>query len=91
MKDVNMTADDSERELVEINYYIFDRIEQQADGSYQAYLDDKSCEVFPLDEDDEQTLIAKGFAKCDAPGTETFVVEETNLQENADGKIEIVD
>ena len=85
------TVGDSEEELVEINYYTFDRIEQQADGSYLAYLGDKSCEVFPLDEDDEQTLIVKGFAKCDAPDTETFVVEESNLQEDAGGNIEIAD
>ena len=76
-------------EIVEINYYTFDRIEQEG-GTYQAYLGGKSCEVFPMDEDDEAALIAKGFAKCDAPDTETFVVEESNLQEDADGNIEII-
>lgn len=86
------TVNESQKESVEINYYIFDRIERDEDGLYRAYLGNKFCEVFPImDEDSEQTLIAKGFAKCDAPGTETFVVEESNVRENDDGNIEIVD
>lgn len=85
------TIDEFQEESAEINYYIFDCIEQDEYGLYWAYLGKKFCEVFRIvDEDDEQTLIAKGFAKCEAPGTETFVVEESNLQEDADGNIEIV-
>lgn len=61
-----------------INYYVFDRIEKEDLGNYWGYKGDKFCEVFPLTcEDDDQELIQAGYAKCDAPGTETFIVEES--------------
>jgi hypothetical protein len=62
-----------------INYYVFDRIEKEENGAnFWGYLGNDFCEVFPLgSEDTESELIKSGFAKCDAPGTETFVVEET--------------
>jgi hypothetical protein len=66
---------------MEINYYIFDKIE--GDGqTYTGYLGNNSCEVFPLSsQDTEKELEENGFAKCDAPGgTETFVVEESAWQ-----------
>ena len=58
-----------------VNYYVFDRIEKDDQG-YLGYLGDNSCEVFSLEGDDTE-LIEAGFAKCDAPDTETFCVEET--------------
>lgn len=61
---------------MEINYYVFDSIENRG-GSYVASRDGKEVEVYPLDDTDEETLVAQGFAKCDAPGTETMIVEET--------------
>lgn len=62
-----------------INYYVFDKIEQDEDGTLWGYKGEKLCEVFGLSADDtEEELIKNGFAKCDAPGTETFVVEESS-------------
>lgn len=62
----------------EINYYVFDRIEADDLGCHWGHKGDDFCEVFPITEDDtEAELEEKGFAKCDAPGTETFCVEET--------------
>ena len=74
---------------MEINYYIFDSI--QHDGqSYIGHLGGNSCEVFPCSsKDSEKDLIDQGFAKCDAPGTETFVVEESawsSLRESKTGE-----
>ena len=62
-----------------INYYVFPKIERDEDGLAWAYDgEDRVCEVFDFSADDtEEELIRKGFAKCDAPGTETFLVEET--------------
>ena len=61
-----------------INYYIFDSITKDKDGQYWGHLGDQSTEVYPLDGDEtDEEINAVGFAKCDAPGTETFCVEET--------------
>ena len=63
-----------------INYYVFPKIDRDEDGTAWAYdqEDRVICEVFDFSADDtEEELIRKGFAKCDAPGTETFLVEET--------------
>jgi hypothetical protein len=75
----------------EINYYIFDKIEQDEDGLWWGYLRDKFCEVFHSSEDGETEpeLIKKGFAKCDAPGTETFLVAESDITV-VNGRVEIV-
>ena len=63
---------------MDTNYYIFDRIEKDESGSTFGHKGNDYCEVFPLSADDtEQELAANGFAKCDAPGSETMVVEET--------------
>ena len=60
-----------------INYYVFDRIETDDLGCYWGYRGSKMCEVFPLSsEDTEAELVQSGYAKCDAPGTETYVVSE---------------
>lgn len=63
----------------EINYYVFDSIAQDADGTTWGYKNGQMTEVFFLSADDtEAELIEKGFAKCDAPDwSETMVVEET--------------
>jgi hypothetical protein len=62
-----------------INYYVFDRIVDEGIGCYWGYKGDSFCEVFPLSaEDSEEELIAEGYAKCDAPGTETFIVSEAD-------------
>lgn len=60
-----------------ISYYEFDSITRDEDNQYWGHLNGQSVEVYPTDSDSEEDLIEKGFAKCDAPGTETFVVEET--------------
>lgn len=61
-----------------INYYVFDRIESDEIGCTWGYKGSDFCEVFPISSDEtEQELAEKGFAKCDAPGSETFCVEET--------------
>lgn len=63
-----------------INYYVFDRIEQD-ESTYWGYLGNDFCEVYPIPpEETDESLIEEGFAKCDAPGTETFCVEESNWQ-----------
>lgn len=64
----------------EMNYYEFPKIERDEYGSTWAYdrFDRIICEVFDFSADDtEKQLVRDGFAKCDAPGTETFLVEET--------------
>ena len=61
----------------EINYYVFDSITKDDDNQYWGHLNGQSVEVYPTDADTDAELFEKGFAKCDAPGTETFVVEET--------------
>lgn len=62
-----------------INYYILDSIKEDEHGCYLGYLGNDFVEVFPLSsEDDEETLIVGGYAKCDAPGSETFIIEETS-------------
>ena len=63
---------------MKINYYIFDKIEQDNLGGYWGYLGKDFCEVFPPDGDSEDELIIKGFAKCDAPESETMIVEESS-------------
>lgn len=75
----------------EINYYIFDRIKQDEDGLWWGYLGGKFCEIFHSSEDGdtELELIEKGFAKCDAPGTETFLVSENDVS-MASGELEIL-
>ena len=62
-----------------INYYEFPKIERDEDGTVWAYdaSDRVICEVFDFSDDTEEELASNGFAKCDAPGTETFLVEET--------------
>ena len=73
---------------LEINYYIFDKIEKDEDGLHWGHIGDKFCEVFHSseDRDTDEELIAKGFAKCDAPGSETFLVSETSIT-ITDGKV----
>ena len=69
-----------EETIVTMNYYVFPKIERDEDGTAWAYdnQDRIICEVFDFSADDtEEQLIREGFAKCDAPGTETFLVEET--------------
>jgi hypothetical protein len=62
-----------------INYYVFDRIDKDELGCFWGYKGDDFCEVFPLSsEDNEEELVKNGFAKCDAPETETFIVEESS-------------
>jgi hypothetical protein len=63
----------------QINYYVFDSIKQDDDGTTWGYKNGQMTEVFFLSADDtESELIDKGFAKCDAPDwDETMVVEET--------------
>lgn len=81
-----------------INYYIFDRIERDELGCHWGYKSDKFCEVFPMSGDDtEADLIKNGFAKCDAPDsdslpspTETFCVEESSIKHNEDGSWELL-
>ena len=68
------------KRIMTINYYVFPKIDRDEDGTAWAYdqEDRVICEVFDFSADDtEEELIRKGFAKCDAPGTETFLVEET--------------
>jgi len=61
----------------QINYYVFDRIERDDLGCHWGYKGNSFCEVFLLSsEGSEAELIEQGYAKCDAPGTETFVVKE---------------
>ena len=61
-----------------ISYYIFDSIERDELGCYWGIKGDEICEVFQMSQDEtDEELIAAGFAKCDAEGTETFCVEET--------------
>lgn len=62
-----------------INYYVFDSIRRDPDGTTWGYKNGQMTEVFFLSADDtESELIANGFAKCDAPDwNETMVVEET--------------
>ena len=60
----------------QINYYVFDSITKDDDNQYWGYLNGQSVEVFPTDTDTDDDLIKKGFAKCDALGTETYLVEE---------------
>ncbi|MEL7494170.1 MAG: hypothetical protein AAGJ95_09440 [Cyanobacteria bacterium J06554_11] len=63
----------------QINYYVFDRIEKDDLGCYWGHKGESFCEVFPLStEDTEDDLIVSGYAKCDAPGTATFLVEESS-------------
>jgi hypothetical protein len=62
-----------------INYYVFDKIVKDDLGCYWGHKDYDFCEVYPLSsEDTEDELIEAGYAKCDAPGTETFVVLEND-------------
>jgi hypothetical protein len=64
-----------------MNYYVFDKIKKDEFGCYWGYKGEEFCEVFAFGEDEtEQELKEKGFAKCDAPGTETFVVEESDAE-----------
>jgi hypothetical protein len=73
-----------------INYYVFDKIELDGECRW-GYKNGNFCEVFTLSADDtEADLIKNGFAKCDAPGTETFCVEESNIKQNEDGSWELV-
>lgn len=65
---------------MDINYYRFDRIEKDGLGCHWGHRGNDFCEVFPLSsEDTEHELMQAGYAKCDAPGTETFVVEESSV------------
>ena len=74
------------KEQQTMNYYIFDEIKKDKLGCYWGYKNSSFCEVFPLSsEDTEEELAAAGFAKCDAPETETFVVEESSIKWNAEG------
>ena len=62
-----------------MNYYIFDSIKRDPDGTAWGYKNGQMTEVFFLSADDtESELEEKGFAKCDAPDwNETMAVEET--------------
>lgn len=65
--------------MSDINHYVFDRIEADDLGCHWGYKGNSFCEVFPLSSEDlEAELIKGGFAKCDAPGTETFIVSESD-------------
>ena len=68
----------------EINYYVFDFITQDEDGTFWGRRKNQQVEVFPLSADDtEEELIQKGFAKCDALNwDETMVVKESALPSN---------
>ena len=61
-----------------INYYVFDTI-QLIDGDYIATKDGKTYDVYPMEGEMEADLENEGLAKCDAPGTETFVVWEADI------------
>lgn len=75
----------------QIAYYIFDRIEKDELGCYWGYKGNKFCEVFPISADDtEAELIRNGFAKCDAPDTETFCTEKSNIKCNEDGSWDLL-
>ncbi len=68
----------------QINHYTFDRIVKDDLGCYWGYKGEDFAEVFPWSEDPlsfedtEEGLKRKGYALCSAPGTETFVVEESS-------------
>ncbi len=63
-----------------MNYYVFDQIVFD-NGCYWGYRGEAFVEVFQIcDDDTDERLAEKGFAKCDAPGTETFVVSETDME-----------
>lgn len=68
--------DCARQEEAPMSYYVFDRIEKNERGLFLGYRGAAFCEVFPLSASEEDLAI-KGFAKCGAPGTETFCVEET--------------
>lgn len=84
--------------MTDINYYVFEKIERDGDGCHWGYIGDNFCEVFLLSADDtEADLIKNGFAKCDAPDsnslpspTETFCVEESSIKKHEDGSWELV-
>jgi hypothetical protein len=61
---------------IQANYYVFDSIEKNG-SQYFGKKGDDSVEVYPLAGETDVELVLLGFAKCDAEGTETFVVEET--------------
>lgn len=62
----------------EINYYVFDCITQDEDGTTWGHKNGDKTEVFFLSGETESLLIQQGFAKCDAPGwPETMLVEES--------------
>lgn len=66
----------------EISYYEFEKIKRDELGCYWGYVGDKFCEVFVLSEGEtEQELKEQGYAKCDAPGTETFLVADLDAKE----------
>ena len=65
-----------------INYYILDSIKPEGYDYWEGKLNGKEIEVFApepgqLDPENEAFLVAEGFAKCDAPGSGTFLIEET--------------
>jgi len=65
----------------QIDYYVLDQIEMNACGDYLGYRGDETYDVFPLTaEDTDITLIESGYAKCDAPGTETFIVLKEDIE-----------
>jgi len=61
----------------QVNYYVFDSIEKNG-NQYFGKKGSDSVEVYPLAGETDAELVEGGFAKCDAEGTETFVVEETS-------------
>ena len=71
----------------QINHYTFDRIIKDDLGCYWGYKGENFCEVFPWSEEPlsfeetEDGLIQSGYAKCDAPGTDIFVVEESSWKD----------
>lgn len=59
-----------------INYYILDEI-VETDDEIKGYKNGKEVNLFQVEEETESELIEQGFAKCDAPNTQTYLIEET--------------
>lgn len=73
----------------EIEYFSFDSIQMDEDGQLMAYYGDKWCYVYHGEGATEEELIRDGWAKCDAPGTETLVVALSEFR-IVDGEYELI-
>jgi hypothetical protein len=59
-----------------MQYVTFDRIEVDTDGTTTGFINDKSCEIYSMPANEtESELEQQGYAKCDAPGTQTYICE----------------